>query len=262
MKNCLQDIVVPHFNLTGKVAIVTGGTKGLGYGMAVILSEYGADVVVASRTEEDCIRVETELRSLGRNAYGVVTDVTKEDQVNNLIETVVKKLGRVDIMVCNAGIANTVAALDMTEKEWDMILDVNLKGVFFSARAAANQMIKQGEGGRIINISSAASECGAKGISNYCAAKAGVVNLTRALASEWARYGITVNTVSPGYVPTSINEKQLSNQKVKEGIEKATMLKRLGKIEEVALPVLMLASDFSGYITGAQILVDGGVSAQ
>jgi len=262
MQHKLSDIVVPKFDLTGKTAIITGGTKGLGYGMAVTFASYGANVVVAARTTEDCRRVEGELRSLGVKSLGIPTDVTKSDQVDKLIETTVSELGKVDIMVANAGQSATYKAVDLPEEEWDRVIDVDLKGVFLSARAAARQMIKQGTGGRIINTSSAAGLKGSISVAAYCAAKAGVVNLTKALSLEWARYGITVNCICPGYVLTSINEAKLSDPDVIGKIVKFSSMRRLGKIEEIASAALFLASDYSGYMTGTHMLIDGGGGAK
>ena len=262
MEHRMSDITIPTFDMTGKVAVITGGTKGLGYGMAITLAHYGADIVVSSRNIEDCKRVEAEIKSMGRRALGIAADVTKIDEIDSMMEAAASYMGKIDIVICNAGTATTAKAVDMTEEEWDYVNDVDSKGVFFTGRAGARQMIKQGTGGRIINIASAAAIVGSKGISHYCAAKAAVLNLTKAEACEWARYGITVNAVCPGYVPTSINEEALKNEKVKTGIENFTLVRRLGRIEEIAAPVLMLASDFSGYITGTHILVDGGAGAQ
>jgi NAD(P)-dependent dehydrogenase (short-subunit alcohol dehydrogenase family) len=257
----LRDIIVPHFNLKGKVAVITGGTKGLGFGMAVTFARYGADVVVASRTKADCERVGKELTGLGVKGLGIPTDVTRPAEVDNLADLVMEKMGRLDIMVCNAGSGATYKAVDFPEEEWDRVLDVDLKGVFLCARAAARKMIAQGKGGRVINIASAAGLKGTVGISAYCAAKAGVVNLTKALAVEWARYSITVNAICPGYVPTAINAHKLADPKIREKIEMKTALRRVGKIEEIAAAALYLASDFSGYMTGSHILVDGGGAA-
>lgn len=258
MEHRMEDIVIPNFDLTGKVAVITGGTKGLGYGMALTLAHYGADVVVNSRHEEDCQRVAKEIQSLGRRSAGIVADVRRPAECEHLIEEAVKAMGKIDIMICNAGVGNTAIGFDMTEEDWDVVVDTDLKGVFFSAKPAAKQMMEQGTGGKIICISSAAAFGGSKGIAHYCAAKAGVVNMVRAMAVEWARYGITVNAVCPGYVPTELNAEALSNPKVRASIENGCFVKRLGRVEEIALPVLMCASDYSGYMTGTSILVNGG----
>ena len=257
----LKDFIVPHNNLKGKVAIVTGGTKGLGFGMAVTLAHYGADVAVASRTKADCERVANELQQLGIRSIGVPTDVTKSVQVDEMIKRVAEELGHVDIMICNAGSSATYKAIDFPEEEWDRVVDVDLKSVFLCARAAAKQMIAQGQGGRIIAIASDAGLKGIVGLSAYCAAKAGVVNLTKVLALEWARYNITVNSICPGYVPTAINAHALADPEIREKIEMKTALRRLGKTEEVSAAVLFLASEFSGYITGTHLLIDGGSRA-
>jgi len=172
----IQDFVFPNFDLTGKVAIVTGGTKGIGYSIAVSLAKFGADVVVASRTAADCARVAEEIKTLGVRSMGIPTDVTDTAQIDALVAKTVEEFGKLDIMVCNAGGAVTAKAIDITPEQWDKVLDLDLKAVFFCATAAARQMIKQGNGGRIINIASGAGLSGAKNISPYNAAKAGVVN--------------------------------------------------------------------------------------
>lgn len=180
-----------------------------------------------------------------------------------MIDETVRIMGKIDIMVCNAGIGGTTTyAVNVTEENWDNITNTDAKAVFFTGQAAAKQMIKQGHGGRIINISSAAAMGGSNGMMPYCAAKAAVINITKAEALEWARYGITVNVVCPGYVPTSINEGSLDNPKVKKGIEDFTLLKRVGRIDEISGAVLYLASDASSYMTGTHLLIDGGAMAQ
>lgn len=258
MARMIGDTVIPDLDLTGKVAVVTGGTKGLGYGIALTLASYGADVVAASRTASACKRVAEEIEALGVRSAGIPIDIMKVEACDELIRRSVEIMGHVDIMVCGAGVSGTSFATEMTEKEWDFVMDMDLKSVFFSARAAARQMIEQGEGGRIIVLSSAAAFVGRKGISHYCAAKAGVNNLVKALAAEWGKFGITVNAVCPGYVPTDLNAEALSNPKVRAGIENGCFVRRLGRVEEIALPVLMCASKYSGYMTGTSILVNGG----
>lgn len=262
MVHTLDDIVVPKFNLDGKVALITGGTKGLGYAIAVTFAHYGAKVAVAARTAEDCIRVQKELQSIGCDAVAIPTDVTVQSQIENMVEKTVQKFGKIDILVNNAGVANTMKAIDVTEADWDFVLDIDLKAVFFVAQCVAKQMIKQGTGGKIVNVSSAAAIIGAKGITNYCAAKAGVVQVTKGMALEWARYGIVVNALCPGYFPTSINEASLADPKVKASIESFTAVKRLGRLDEIVAPILFMVSDHSGYMTGSYILVDGGAAAQ
>ena len=260
MQLTLNDVKIPNFDLTGKVAVITGGTKGLGYGIAVTYAKYGADVVVASRTAADCERVEAELKTLGHRAMGVPTDVANSKQVDELIAKTVKTMGKIDIMVCNGGTSATCPALKLPEEEWDRVMDVDLKGVFLCARAAARQMVEQGNGGRIISMASAAGLKGSKNVSPYCAAKAGVVNLTRALALEWAKYNITVNTICPSYVLTNINEEALSDPKVRDTILRTIAMRRFGTLDEIAAAALYLASDYSGFMSGAFLRLDGGGS--
>lgn len=255
-----EKLTMPTFDLTGKVAIVTGGTKGLGYGMSMVLSHFGADVVVSSRNQADCDEVAAEIKSTGKRALGVQCDVIVKEELDELVKKTVEEFGRVDIMVNNAGMGITKKVIEMSEDEWDTVLDTNLKGVFFGAAAAAKEMIKQGDGGRIINISSAGGLVGTKNIAAYCASKAGVVSLSKTMAMEWGRYGITANTVCPGYVPTSINKKPLEIPKVRDQILSKTALKRLGTIEEIAAVVTFLASDASSIMTGAIVAADMGTT--
>lgn len=258
----MPDFKLPVFCLTGKSAIITGSTKGLGYGMALTLAAYGAKVVISSRNQEDCRQAARVIaQATGQETLAIACDVTDNYQIQNLVDKTIETFGGLDIMVANAGIGRTNAALNLTEEEWDDVIDVNLRGLFFSCQYAAGPMVKQGRGGRIITISSAGGVVGAKGVASYCASKAGVINLTRALALEWGRYGITVNAVCPGYVPTDINKEQLENPKIRTAIENLTAFRRLGTVEEIAAPVLFLASDAASFITGHALLSDGGASA-
>lgn len=264
-------IQMPSFDLTGKVAIVTGGTKGLGYAMSLTLAYYGAKVVVSSRNQEECDKIVEEIENMNETLYGekdslpraigVRADVINKDDLDELVKKAVDTFGRLDIMVNNAGMGITKKVIDMSVEEWDTVLNTNLRGVFFGAAAAAKQMINQGVGGRIINISSAGGLVGTKNIAAYCASKSGVISLSKTMAMEWGRYGITANSICPGYVPTSINSKPLEIPKVREQILSKTALKRLGTIEEIAAVVLFLASDASSIITGACIAADMGTTA-
>jgi len=257
-KNC--PIELPSFDLAGKVAVVTGSTAGLGYGMAIVLAAYGAKVVVNSRRQEDCDRVAGEINDMGGEAIGIAADVRIKAEIDQMIAKTVAAYDRVDIMVSNAGIGITKRVIEMTEDEWDEVLDTNLKGVFFCDAAAAKVMIEKEIKGRIINISSAGGLVGTKNIAAYCASKAGVVSLSKTMAMEFGRYGITANTVCPGYIPTSINQKPLSIPKVREQILGKTALRRLGEVHEIAAVVLFLASDASSIVTGAYIAADMGTT--
>lgn len=248
-----------QFDLTGKVAIVTGATKGLGYGMALALAQAGADIVVASRTPSECEKVAAEIQAMGRRALPVPTDVSGLDSINSLVDTVIEQMQTIDILINNAGTAITKPALELREEDWDGVLDLNLKGVFFLAQAVGKQMVKQGFG-KIINIASAYGLVADVNVLPYIASKAGVIMMTKALAVEWARYNVNVNSVCPGYVITSMNEEVLGNPKVSEKFLKRIPKGRFGNSEEIAGAVVYLASEASAYATGANIVVDGGIS--
>lgn len=251
---------MPNYDLTGKVAIVTGGTKGIGYGIVMALAYYGAKVVVTSRHQDDCDKVAKEVIEMGGEATGIKTDVQVKEEIDNLVANAVKKYGKLDIIVNNAGVAITKPMIDMTEAEYNTVLNSNLKSVFFGSSAAAKQMIKQGNGGRIINMASIGGLIGTKNISTYGASKAGILNLTKGMAIEFGKYNITVNSVCPGYVKTALNAEFLDNPKYQERMFKKIPLKRWGKVEEVAAIVLFLASDSSGIMTGSHIVADMGTT--
>jgi NAD(P)-dependent dehydrogenase (short-subunit alcohol dehydrogenase family) len=252
---------IPVIDLTGKTAVVTGSTKGLGYAMAVVLAAYGASVIISSRTKEDCDRVAQEIKDMGAEATPIPCDVRKVTEINDLVAKTENIYGKIDIFVNNAGIGITKRIVEMAEEEWDDVVDTDLKGVFFGMAAAGKSMIAHNIKGRIINISSAGGLVGTKNIASYCASKAGVVSLSKTGAMEFGKYGITVNTVCPGYVPTSINKAPLEIPKVREQILARTALKRLGDPWEIAAVVLFLASDISSVITGAFIAADMGTTS-
>lgn len=251
---------VPDYDLTGKVAIVTGGTKGLGYGIVMTLTYFGAKVVITSRHQDDCDKVAKEVTDMGGEAIGIRTDVQVKDEIDALVAKAVEKYGKLDIMINNAGVAITKPMLDMSEAEYNTVMDSNLRSVFFGSAAAAKEMIRQGHGGRIINMASIGGLIGTKNISTYGASKAAVLNLTKGMAIEFGKYNITVNSVCPGYVRTALNAQVLDNPKYQEKMFKKIPLKRWGKIEEVAAIVLFLASDFSGIMTGSYIVADMGTT--
>lgn len=248
------------FDLTGRVAIVTGGSKGLGSGMAQTLAKQGADVVIVSRNQAEGEIVAEAVRTLGRRSIALAVDVQNIESIQQMVQSVQETFGRIDILVNNAGVGVTKFALDVTEADWDRVIDTNLKGVFFCAQAVAKVMKEQNYG-KIINIASVGGAVGAIGISPYCASKAGVINLTRALAKEWARYNITVNAIGPGYIKTSINEAELSNEGFVSKLLSSLAIKRLGELDDLSGAVVLLASEASNYLTGQTIFVDGGALA-
>ena len=209
---------MPSFDLNGKVAVVTGGTKGLGYGIVMVFAYHGAKVVITSRHQEDCDVVAAEVAAMGGEAMGIKADVQNVEEIQNLVDRTVEKYGRLDIMVNNAGVAVTRRLTDMTEADYERVIDSNLKSVYFGAQIAAKQMIAQGEGGKIINMCSIGGIKGNNQLSIYGASKAGAINLTKSMAWEWGRYGINVNAICPGYVKTDLNAEQLENPQFNDGL--------------------------------------------
>ena len=216
-------------DLTGKIAVVTGSTKGLGKQMAIDLAKSGANVVIVSRNIDDCIAVADEIKKeFEVETFPVSADLTKQADIDNLVKKTLEKFSRVDILVNNAGSSITKKAEELTEADWDRIIDLDLKSVFFSAQAFGKVMIKQNKG-KIINISSVLGLVGEKQVLPYCVAKGGVLQITKALALEWARYNINVNAVSPGYVKTKMNEAELETEAIKKNLLGKTPMKALWK---------------------------------
>ncbi|MDO4650574.1 MAG: SDR family oxidoreductase [Eubacteriales bacterium] len=251
---------MPSFDVTGKVAIVTGGTKGLGHGIVMALAFHGAKVVITSRHQDDCDRVAQEVIDMGGEAFGCKTDVQNPDEINELIKKTVEKFGRLDIMINNAGVAVTKRFTEMTVEEYDRVINSNLKSVYFGSQAAAKQMIEQGEGGKIINMCSIGGIKGNNQLSTYGASKAAAINRTKSMAWELGRYGINVNAICPGYVVTALNKEALENPKFKEKTLKGIPLRRFGSVEEIAALALFLASDSCNMITGEFIVADMGAT--
>jgi len=251
---------MPSFDLTGKVAIVTGGTKGLGYGIVMAFAYHGAKVVITSRHQDDCDKVAQEVIAMGGDAMGVKADVQNEEEIQNLIDKTVAKYGKLDIMVNNAGVAVTKRITDMTEDEYNRVLDSNLKSVFFGGQLAAKQMIAQNSGGKIINMCSIGGIKGNNQLSTYGASKAGAINLTKSMAWEWGRYGISVNAICPGYVKTALNAEVLDDPGFQAKKFKGIPLKRFGSVEEIAALTLFIASDSCNMLTGEAIVADMGAT--
>ncbi|WML39676.1 3-oxoacyl-ACP reductase family protein [Neobacillus sp. OS1-2] len=249
------------FSLRNKTAIVTGGNRGLGRSIALALAKAGAELVVVGRDQNRNEEVVQEIKNLGRNAMGFSVDLSRINSIQQFVQNVQESFGTIDILVNNAGVSATNFALDITEEEWDKVMNVNVKSLFFCSQAVAKAMKQQG-GGKIINVSSVVGAVGDVGISPYTASKAAVINLTKSLALEWARFGIRVNAIGPAYIETEMNKEELRNEKVRNKIISKTPMKRLGLPEEITGAILLLASDAGSFITGQTIFIDGGWLAQ
>ncbi len=239
-------------NLEGKVALVTGASRGIGKAIAIALENAGAHVVCISRTAKDVQAVADSLS----NASSAACDVSSSESFTELVKSIVEDKGRMDILVNNAGITRDGLILRMKEDDWDLVMDINLKGAFNGIKAVMRSMMKQ-KSGRIINISSVVGLTGNAGQANYAASKAGLIGLTKSTAKELSSRGITVNCIAPGYIATDMTDK-LSDA-VKENLNKQIPLGRIGSPDDIAHMALYLASDEAGYITGQTIAVDGGI---
>ena len=253
------------FSLQGKVAIVTGGGRGIGKAVAQGFAKAGAKVAIASRKINDLEAAAAEIRGFGGEALPVQAHLAKVEEINRMVGTVLGKFGRVDILVNNAGTSPAMGSvLDSDERLWDTVINLNLKGLYYTSQAVARVMKKQG-GGRIINVASIDGFKPEPGVSIYSISKAGVRMVTQAFAAELAPYNIRVNAIAPGPISTKMLDSHWFNlppeeaQKAKEALGKLTPLGRVGEPEEIAGAAIYLASDASSYTTGAEIVIDGGV---
>lgn len=246
-----------EFDLSGRVAIVTGGSKGIGFQMAIDLAEAGADVAIVSRHFDEGEAAAEEVRNRGRKGLAISADVCVPENMEMMVKKTVEKLGRLDILVNSAGTNIRKPLLEYNEEEWDTILNTNLKGLFFCSQFAVKEMIKQ-EKGRIVNISSGAAQTGVPLLGPYCASKGAITQLTKVCALEWARYGINVNAIGPTYIKTPLTEKWLSDPARYNAVLSRSAIKRLGEPEDLRGLLLLLVSDASDYITGQTFFVDGG----
>jgi len=243
--------------LTDKVALVTGSGRGIGRSIALCLARDGADVAISDVDQSGAEAVAAEVRALGRRSMAIVCNVTDSNGCKVMVDRVVAELARLDILVNNAGIRRDKLILGMSDQDWDLVLDVNLKGAFFCTRAALRPMSKQ-RFGRIVNIASIVGLMGNKGQANYAASKAGLIALTKTVAKEMASRGITANAIAPGFIQTEMTDTLPGEYK--EALLKQIPLGRMGTADEVAACVLFLASDLSGYVTGHVLQVDGGMA--
>ena len=250
------------FDLTGKVAVVTGASSGLGVQFAKALARQGADLVIVARRLEKLNDVSEEIKKMGRNCLALKCDVTNEQEVKDTVATIVQKMGKIDILVNNAGVAEVVPAENHTTDQWNRVLNTNLTGVFMFAREAGKNMIEN-KYGRVINITSMFGHIAntATQNSSYHASKGAVINLTRALAAEWAKYGITVNGIGPGFFESEMTGDILSNQEFNNFVRFRCPMGRVGNMGELDSALIFLAANSSSYITGQTLFVDGGWTA-
>jgi 3-oxoacyl-[acyl-carrier protein] reductase len=242
--------------LAGRVALVTGAAQGIGKAISLLLAKQGADIVVSDVNLEKATETAKEIETMGRKAMAVRVDVSRLEDVDQMVDAILKQLGKIDILVNNAGITRDKLILRMSEEDWDAVLNVNLKGTFNCTRAVVRHMAKQ-RYGKIVSIASVTGEMGNAGQVNYAASKAGVIGLTKTIAREFAQRGINVNAVAPGYIQTPMTD--VLPEKVKEELKRLIPMDRLGQPGDVAEAVLFLVSERSSYITGQVLNVNGGI---
>jgi NAD(P)-dependent dehydrogenase (short-subunit alcohol dehydrogenase family) len=249
----------PLFNLGGRVAIVTGTSRGLGQGFARALARAGADLVLTSRTRDSLQAFEAEIRAMGRRAISLELDVRSQESIERLASAVEAEFGHLDILVNNAGCNVRKPALEVTWDDWNLILETNLRGSFFVAQSVARRMIPR-HYGRIINIGSVTSVAGYAGLAPYGASRGGIRQLTMSLADDWGAYGITVNCLAPGWFRTDQNKVLYEDKEWVEYLCDRIPVKRPGRPDDLDAAVVFLAAESSRYVTGQTLLVDGGIS--
>jgi NAD(P)-dependent dehydrogenase (short-subunit alcohol dehydrogenase family) len=246
------------FDLTGKVAIVTGGYHGIGRGIAEGLAEAGAHIVICARNYEKCVAACQEISNIGTKTLAVRCDVTKKEEIDGLIQKTLQEMGRLDILVNNAGVGGSEKPiLKMSDEDWDQVVNIDLKGAFLLSRAAVPEIAKQGRG-KIINVASITAMIAMPNMSAYCASKAGLVQLTRVMALEFLKYNIQVNALCPGYFLTPMNEKFFRTEIGQKIIQRNIPMGRLGRVEELKGTAIYLASAATDFMTGSCIVIDGG----
>jgi NAD(P)-dependent dehydrogenase (short-subunit alcohol dehydrogenase family) len=250
-----------QFSLAGKGALVTGAGRGIGRAFAIALAEAGADVVLGARTVIEVERSSAELRAQGHVAFACHMDVGNVSSIYSAVDGAVDRLGRLDILVNNAGTSVRRPALEIDEADWDRVVDTNIKGAFFCAQAAGRVMVKQGRG-KIVNIASALGFVASEDLSVYCTTKAAIVQMTRALALEWARYQVNVNAIAPTTTRTPMMDQRLTDPEIHAAYVRNIPMGRVGATEDLVGALLFLTSSASDFVTGHTIVVDGGFTAR
>ncbi|KGR88911.1 2-deoxy-D-gluconate 3-dehydrogenase [Ureibacillus massiliensis 4400831 = CIP 108448 = CCUG 49529] len=246
--------------IKGKKILITGGSKGIGKDIAIAFAKLGADVMISGRNAQDLEGTTNKLKEFNLNSFYEVADMQKVDDIYRMVDNTVTTLGGIDVLINNAGVNIPKPALEVTEEDWDRVLDTNLKGAFFCSQRAGKYMLEQGYG-KIINIASQMAFVGYIDRSAYCSSKGGMVQLTKALAIEWAKENIKVNAVAPTFIETDLTKKMFNNKEFYEDVLKRIPLGKLSQPSDVTGAVVFLASDLSNYITGETIKVDGGWTA-
>lgn len=249
--------ILEKFSLAGKVALVTGASRGIGQALAMGLAEAGADMALVARSREALIETASRARELGRKALVVSADVSQMATIHDVVDKVMKEYGRIDILVNAAGTQARKPILEMTEQDWDTVESLNLKAVYFCSQAVAPHMISQGRG-KIINICSLTSSIGIANVSVYAATKGGVLSMTRSMAVEWSRHGINVNAIAPGYFKTEMTKRLQEDPERSQWIVSRTPMGRWGELNDLKGVVVFLASAASDFVTGQLVNVDGG----
>ncbi|CEG21728.1 Gluconate 5-dehydrogenase [Planococcus massiliensis] len=256
----MQITAYPSFDLAGKKALVTGGSKGIGLAIAAGLAHYGAEVMITGRHEEALIEAARALNAEGGKVSWKISDVTSKEDVGALFKHIDAEFGQLDILVNNAGMNIRKLLVEVEEEDWDRVLDTNLKGIFLVGQQAAKRMMEQ-KNGRIINISSILGKVGNSLQTSYAASKGGIDQLTKVWAAELAEYNVTVNGLAPAYIKTSMTAHFLEDPERLGKIVDRTMMKRMGEVEEMIGPTVFFASDASSYVTGQTLYIDGGWTA-
>jgi NAD(P)-dependent dehydrogenase (short-subunit alcohol dehydrogenase family) len=252
-------MAITSFSLEGKVAVVTGGSRGIGRSIAIGLAEAGADVAIAARKPEALEEAEAAVAATGRRVISVPTNVRRLDECQNLIDQTVERLGRVDVLVNNAGTNPVFGPVqDLDERAWDSIMNTNVKSCFFLSKMAREAMLVHGDGGTIVNVSSVGGYRASDVIGGYSVSKAALIMLTQVCAKTWGKDGIRVNCIAPGLIKTEFARALWENPKILEGSTADSALRRIGEPDEMAGAVLYLSSEASSFVTGQTIVLDGG----